>query len=467
MSDFSDSPVGPGAEVEALLGLVVESAPNGIIVVDCDGGIVHANRKAQQLLGYNRAELEELSVEDLIPERLREGHHRHREKYDENPEPRAMGAGRDLFARRKDGSEFPVEIGLTPMVTPSGQMTVASIIDISARKEAERELERQALILANVHDAVFVVDLDGVVQSWNQGAELVFGFAERDIVGTSVSQLLPPDDGGRFQKQTLPRVVSERRSNFVVWCHRQDGARIAVSIRASVLENGGGDAEGLIICANDITHQRELEQKLLEVSESEQRRIGADIHDDLCQQLASIGCLTKVLEQKLATIYQEGASHLAQIGDMVSQANVRAREIVKGLVPAVLESEGLKGALAELAESTARAYSLDCRFQCPDPVFLDDKHIAVQLFRIAQEAVGNAARHSGATRIDIWLGLREGKLILRISDNGAGIAESSDSTGLGLLTMAHRAQILGGEFDIHSGSKKGTRIECAIPHQND
>ncbi len=329
--------------------LVFDAAPNGIVVAGPGGKIVLVNETAAKMFGYGRAELLALCVEDLVPQRFRKPHQDLRRKYDRTPHHRAMGVGRDLFAQRKDGSEFPVEIGLTPVETPDGMLVVSCVVDITERKRAEEKVKK-------------------------------------------------------------------------------------------------------------------LEEQILHASEREQRRIGRDIHDDLCQQLASIGCLAKVLEQQLGEIYGEGAQSLAQIGEMVSQVNVRAREIAHGLVPATLESDGLVGALQDLAARTHRAYPVDCRFECTEPVSEVGGKESIQLFRIAQEAINNSVKHAAPTSICIQLSGCEDNLRLVVSDDGSGMEKPREpGSGLGLLTMAHRARTLGGEFNIHTGANQGTTIECIVP----
>ncbi len=145
--------LGSTADSETLLELVVQSAPTGIVMADANGQVVLANRKAEELFGYREAEWSDLKVEDLIPESFRDTHRKNRTQFVNAPETRQMGVGRDLFALRKDGSEFAVEIGLSPIETPRGSMVVASIIDITERKEAEQaraRLSREAELQAEI-----------------------------------------------------------------------------------------------------------------------------------------------------------------------------------------------------------------------------------------------------------------------------------------------------------------------------
>lgn len=133
---------GAPAPTEALFRAVVESAPNGVVMVDSAGIIVLVNRETERLFGYARSELLGSSIDALVPGRFRAQHPRERDEFFGNPHSRAMGAGRDLYGVRKDGTEIPVEIGLNPIATEGGLFVLASVVDISARKQAEEELRQ-------------------------------------------------------------------------------------------------------------------------------------------------------------------------------------------------------------------------------------------------------------------------------------------------------------------------------------
>lgn len=456
------------------LQFAIEVAPNGILMTDSRGRIVFANQRAREYFGYTREEMEGMPVEKLMPKRFRHAHVGLREHYHENPEQRPMGTGRDLYAQRKDGSEFPVEIGLTPVEIDGEKLALGMVTDITARRRGEEAMRSQARILESLHEAVFTVDAEETVETWNRGAELIFGWKEEEIVGQPVRKICPADDMRRFSDRIAPAVLDYGHFESILHCRRSDGGEVAVAIRASLASDSGRQKSGkdprIILCANDISRQKELEDEIVQISEKEQRRIGQDIHDDLCQQLASIGCLTKVLRgQVTAEGKSDTAEALEQIGEMISSANVRAREISRGLAPAVIQREGLTSALEELASRTKKVFGVPCVFYCPDPIFIDDEKSAVQLYRIAQEATANAVKHSDASQIIIELTVTEDRLRLRISDDGRGLPPeaASRSSGLGLLTMNYRAGILDGELDIHSSPGQGTRITCTAPHRNE
>ena len=143
---------------DARFRIAVEAAPNGMIMIDPDGEIILANSQAEELFGYEKEDLIGRSVEDLVPERFRSAHPAFRAEFFDEPKARPMGAGRDLFGLRRDGEEFPVEIGLTPVGTEEGPLVLASLIDITARKRAEERirtsLEEKEVLLKEIHHRV-------------------------------------------------------------------------------------------------------------------------------------------------------------------------------------------------------------------------------------------------------------------------------------------------------------------------
>jgi signal transduction histidine kinase len=213
-----------------------------------------------------------------------------------------------------------------------------------------------------------------------------------------------------------------------------------------------------------ITERERLERELLSVSEREQRRIGQDLHDSLCQHLTGTALAAQSLAEKLAArdVPDAGAAH--QLVELVADAISQARNLAKGLNPVEMHSDGLMEALDEFASSTSQLFKISCSFACDYPVLIGDAGAAGQLYRIAQEAVSNAIKHGQATRVAISLDEHEDGAVLSVHDNGIGFPETlPGSDGMGLRIMSHRAKVIGASLDIQRNPAGGTTVVCTFP----
>ena len=196
---------------DALFRIAVESSATGMIMVDEQGLIVLVNAQVERLFGYDRAELIGQSIEMLVPQRFRGGHAGFRVAFFGDPKTRPMGAGRDLYGLRRDGTEVPIEIGLNPLETPEGKFVLSSVVDISERKGAGEALrqseERFRMMVSAVKDyAILMLDLQGHVVSWNAGAEQIKGYRAEEIIGKHYSVFYPVEE-----RAVRHMIVKERR----------------------------------------------------------------------------------------------------------------------------------------------------------------------------------------------------------------------------------------------------------------
>jgi len=207
-----------------------------------------------------------------------------------------------------------------------------------------------------------------------------------------------------------------------------------------------------------------LEKEILEISEREQRRIGQDLHDGLCQHLAGIEMLSQVLAQKLESKSKDASIRATEIAKAVRKGISQTRLLARGLSPVTLEAEGLMSALAELAVNTEKMFRVQCVLVCPHAVKFDDHAAATHLFRIAQEAVSNALKHGRAKSISIHLHETASHLHLRVNDNGVGFPEKfSAGTGMGLRIMQTRIGMVGGTLTIERQPAGGTSVIFSAP----
>lgn len=214
---------------------------------------------------------------------------------------------------------------------------------------------------------------------------------------------------------------------------------------------------------HEMAERERLEKELLEVSEREQRRIGRDLHDNLCQHLTGTALAGQVLAEKLATKSLTEASEADNVVRLVEAGIQMARDLARGIYPVEMEAEGLMAALQELAAKTAQWTKVSCVFEHEAPVFIDDATAATHLYRIAQEAVSNAVRHGRATRIVISLSEQNGMLTLSVEDDGVGLPDGwQRGQGLGTRIMAHRAAMIGAAFSMAPNPTGGTYIKCSL-----
>jgi protein-histidine pros-kinase len=177
----------------AVLARIAEGSPNAVVAVDAEGRIAFLNPKAASTFGYEPAELLARPIEVLLPDRLRSGHVEHRREFFDRPQARPMGIGLELAGRRRDGSEFPVEISLTPVQGPVGRIVMATVVDISARKEIEAALAasegRFRAVLEASPNAIVAIDEAGILVYANPQVATTFGFDPAELIGQPVEML--------------------------------------------------------------------------------------------------------------------------------------------------------------------------------------------------------------------------------------------------------------------------------------
>ena len=209
----------------------------------------------------------------------------------------------------------------------------------------------------------------------------------------------------------------------------------------------------------------QLESQVVEISEYEQTRIGRDLHDGLCQFLAAVACSAASLQKELDRRGSaEEAAAAAQIGQLINEAVLQARNLARGLVPVPMEEAGLECALEELTSSTSGLLGITCRFDSAGWAGMTGPGEATHLYRIAQESINNAHKHGRAKHIEVRLSSDSELTILTIADDGVGMADPNVATnGIGLSTMRYRANIIGGELEIENRRAGGTVVSCIVP----
>jgi two-component system, chemotaxis family, CheB/CheR fusion protein len=379
--------------------------------------------------------------------------------------------------------------------------------DIEDYKRSQENLtateERFRVLVEGARDyAMFLLDPDNVITFWSKGAERVFGWTREEAVGQKGSIIFTEEDKAKGAvKKEIETASREGRAPDRRFHLRKDGTRFwADGVMMRLDDNG--ELRGFAKVARDATDQRriedqlahardemeqrvldrtrelvamnnelestmaqrqQLERELLEISEREKRRIGEDLHDMVCQELTATALFLKSSAKKLGSKNAEAVEVLEQSAETVNRNVVLARELAGGLQAIELKASGLKNALRDLAAQACENSGIKCHFKCARGVRVPDDTAALHLYRVAQEAVANAVKHSGAKNVLINLDRNPDHICVSVQDDGKGFTMRKRGKGLGLHMMRYRANALGGELKIERRRTGGTDITCVIP----
>ncbi|TXH05533.1 MAG: PAS domain S-box protein [Nevskiaceae bacterium] len=277
-----------GFEAEVQLRLVIDAAPNAMLMVNARGEMVLVNAQAEKLFGYSRSELLGRRIEMLVPERFRGAHDGYRSGYFARPDTRAMGAGRDLYGLRKDGSEVPIEIGLNPLRIDEGLFVMASIIDITERKRNEEMMRRaqtdrlRQAILDSAPFSIIAIDTQGIIIAANPASERLLGFTKEEMVGRDATSLIHLQREIERQAADLSReldmtVVPDHHTLMALaemglpdereWTYvRKDGSCVPVNLSITALYDENRRISGFLKVAYDITERKRTEATILHMA---------------------------------------------------------------------------------------------------------------------------------------------------------------------------------------------------------
>jgi PAS domain S-box-containing protein len=333
---------------------------------------------------------------------------------------------------------------------------------IGQKLELEARLkERYRDLFESANDMVYTHDLNGSLTSLNIAGEQLLGMQRADVLNRSLLEFIAAEQRPAAG-QWLQEIVKGTGTATAEWDFMTSGGerlRLEASTRLIEHEGKAVEVEGI---ARDVTERRRLEKEILEISTREQRRIGHDLHDGVCQQLAGIGVLADILADKLDEQTRPEAADARKLTDLLTQANKQTRGVARGLFPVRLEENGLVSALDELAQGAGAFFNTRCEFQCAEPFVLNDQTVALHLYYIVQEAIVNAVKHGKARHIEVRLASAncDGG-VLTVRNDGALLAERMPpGPGMGIRIMRYRAKMIGATVTLNPIPGGGAEVIC-------
>ena len=344
---------------EARFRALLEAVPDGVVIASGEGEIVYVNGQTERLFGYERAMLIGQMIEILIPERLRSEHPGHRRAYARDPKVRAMGAKQELYGRRSDGSELPIEVSLSP-VQAEQRLVISSIRDISARRRADEQRFRLAAIVESSGDAIIGKTLEGVITSWNDAAERIFGYSAGDIVGKPITTLIPTERQHEEREILATLARGERVEQFDTVRLRKDGRRLDVSLTSSPVRDSEGRLIGASKIVRDITERRRVElalaqaKDLAETASRELESFSYSVAHDLRAPLRAMNGFAHMLLQSYGDKLDAGGQ------DWLAEIVLNAKKMAE-LIDALLS-------LARVTRSDLRTDTVDLSAMARDVI---------------------------------------------------------------------------------------------------
>jgi PAS domain S-box-containing protein len=338
---------------------------------------------------------------------------------------------------------------------------VGVIQDVTARRDSERRLRQSEELLrvttTNTADTLFLLDTTLRVRFVNK---TVNGMAIDQIIGREIDVLLPQAARARVLEKLAQILKTGETATYQFEAVAEGAAQYFENRAVLVREDGIGT--GISISMRDITERKRLEQEILDVSARERQSIGRDLHDGLGQELTGVALMLRALSSQMQRC-PDLVDKMNEIVGHVNQSIETARTLARGLLPVRNETGGLPFALRALAARSRDLYGLEVNFRAEVARdFAFNETNASHLYRIAQEALTNAARHGRATLVDIFLRATADGFSLRITDDGEGVVRAAvSSAGMGLKIMKYRADTIGAQFNIDANNPHGTVVTVA------
>ncbi|UXI70380.1 PAS domain S-box protein [Tahibacter amnicola] len=441
---------------------LLESAPDAVVIVDAMGTIALVNQQTERMLGFHRDELIGKPVEVLMPIRYRYQHAGHRTDYFRSPRSRSMGAKLDLYGLRKDGSEFPVEISLSPLETEEGTLVSAAIRDVTERKQQELRVSRLATIVESSEDAMYSRSLDGSVQTWNRAAEHLYGYSADEMIGQSLMVLIPPSHVTP-EEVALAVHVGEHSLSRETLRLRKDGSTVEVAVTVSPIRDSVGRLIGACTVARDVTEEKRIQEQL-RASVHEKEILLKEVHHRVKNNLQVISTLINMQMRSIsgsaALMALEECQSRVQAIALIHEKLYQSKDYAR--VPFAEYARSLALNVFDAAGALDSAVTLETDFA--DVAIAVDRAIPCAL--ILNELVSNALKHAfdRHQKGTVTVALRrdpDGLLVMSVCDNGRGLPpdlERRRASSLGMELVQTLVEQLDASMEIVSGKDNGTQF---------
>ncbi|MEO8428396.1 MAG: PAS domain S-box protein [Verrucomicrobiota bacterium] len=447
---------------EGRLDAIVRTAPDGIVTMDSRGIVEFMNPAAERIFGYPAEDVIGHEASLLMPLPKSEQHENDFARFPKTGDAKIAGIGCEAEGRRKDGTVFPIDLSVSEYSLGGDRMFVGLVRDITMRKKGEDAINRLAIIVESANDPIISKTLDGIILTWNPAAEKVFGYSAAEAIGRPITMLMLPELQNE-ESEILGRVQrGERIERYETGRLRKDGSRISIWLSIYPIKDDEGNIFGASETVLDVSERKRLESAVAAATEEERGRIARELHDGLGQQLGGALFLSDLLRRDLNGRAAVEGPRATEVHTLIVNALVQAREVSRRLYPVPPDPDGLMTALQNLADRVARDQQIECTFEADSAVLLADRTLATHLYRIAQEAVNNTLKHSGAKRIEIKLASTARILELSVRDYGAGLPADARTRGLGMQTMSDRASLIGGQLMVQNAVGGGVRVICSL-----
>ncbi len=369
---------------------------------------------------------------------------------------------------------------VSPTALKNGQGKIIGAInclhDITVRKRTENALreseERSRAVIHQSTAGIVGTDLMGRIIFANEKFCSMLGYKQHELIGKTIFEITHPGDMAESRRLFRRIVRKAEPYQLEKRYRRKDGAALWVSVSASPLRDAEGKTQSAVAIIIDISDQKKaqafledrargLEGEILAISDREQRRIGQDLHDSLCQHLTAIAYMARSVALRLKNHRVIEVEHIEKIAQLINDGVTEARTIARGLHPVEMEPPGLVTALAALVKQPH--WPVRCRLEADEEISVQDSTVALHLYRIAREAIINANKYARAREIIVRMKHSTKGIELSVIDDGVGIpANSSAGSGMGFHIMEYRARSIGARLEIKPIKPHGTRVTCYV-----